>query len=262
MSVVPRADHLGSAGPAAYFITLSTYGARLHGDERGSVRRDSNTAKTPLYGRDERLEEAERAQMTHEPFVMDAAQRGCVVEQILETSGFRGWPLHAMNVRTRHAHVVVSAPGAAPERVMNDLKVWSTKRLRASQLVPPDQPLWSRHGSTIYIWRDEDISEVCWYVNERQGDWIPGCGAPRPGHAEDAEAGAHQPLARVRRPDPVVGLCAVCRHSRRVRSAKGSEFWLCQAAATDLRLQKYARLPVLDCLAFEPRGADAGSSSG
>ncbi len=246
-----RSEHLGSGGPAAYFLTFSCHGARLHGDERGSVRRSWNTPATPLYGPDERLHEAERSQMLHEPFVMNAAQRGCVVEQLLETSRFRSWPVHAMNVRTRHVHVVVSAPEVAPERVMNDLKVWSTKRLRASRLVDQHQPIWSRHGSTIYVWRDDTVADVCWYVNECQGDWIPGCGAPPPGLSEDDLEPVRQPRADARGGDPIVGLCVVCRHSRPVRSGKGSTFWLCDAAARDTRLTKYPPLPVLECHGFD-----------
>jgi hypothetical protein len=52
-----------------------------------------------------------------------------------------------------------------------------------------------------------------------------------------------------------VGLCATCMHARTIRSAKGSEFWLCEAAKTDPRLKKYPPLPVLRCPAFSPSSA-------
>ena len=48
-----------------------------------------------------------------------------------------------------------------------------------------------------------------------------------------------------------VGLCADCVHSRRVVSAKGSEFWLCAKSETDPRFRKYPRLPVLACDGYE-----------
>ncbi len=47
------------------------------------------------------------------------------------------------------------------------------------------------------------------------------------------------------------GLCAVCRHARRVRSARDSTFWLCELAAADARFRKYPALPVLRCPGFE-----------
>ncbi len=54
------------------------------------------------------------------------------------------------------------------------------------------------------------------------------------------------------RTDPAVGLCQVCRHVRTVRNERGSVFYLCQRSATDPRFEKYPRLPVLQCIGFEP----------
>ena len=49
-----------------------------------------------------------------------------------------------------------------------------------------------------------------------------------------------------------VGLCSSCAHARVIRSAKGSEFWLCERGKSDARFNKYPRLPVLACLGFTP----------
>jgi len=49
------------------------------------------------------------------------------------------------------------------------------------------------------------------------------------------------------------GLCGDCRHSRRVRSAHGSVFFLCQLSLTDPRFPKYPRLPVLSCDGYEKK---------
>jgi hypothetical protein len=225
-----RFEHLGRNGAAGYFITFSCYGSRLHGDERSTVRRDRNGVGTPLLGWDERLEEAERAQMKQEPFVLDARRRACVADSVARTAEVRGWAMHVMNVRTQHAHVVVSAPEVRPERVMNDFKAWATRALRESGLAGSEERVWSRHGSTIYLWRDEDVGDACWYVRERQGEWIAGCGAPRP--EGDEGAGSGQPLAGARGTEigrePGVGLCVMCRWGRRVVSGRGSVFWMCE----------------------------------
>jgi hypothetical protein len=50
---------------------------------------------------------------------------------------------------------------------------------------------------------------------------------------------------------PGVGLCAVCRHSRRVVSGKASVFWLCERSREDARFRKYPALPVVRCVGFE-----------
>jgi len=51
--------------------------------------------------------------------------------------------------------------------------------------------------------------------------------------------------------EAAIGLCAACRHARRIDSARGSRFWLCARSADDPRFVKYPRLPVLCCSGFE-----------
>lgn len=54
------------------------------------------------------------------------------------------------------------------------------------------------------------------------------------------------------------GLCADCRHARRVASRRGSVFLLCGRAADDARFNRYPPLPVLRCPGHEsgpPDGA-------
>lgn len=47
------------------------------------------------------------------------------------------------------------------------------------------------------------------------------------------------------------GLCADCRHSRKMTSDRGSGFWLCELSKVDARFAKYPRLPVRECAGFE-----------
>ncbi len=48
------------------------------------------------------------------------------------------------------------------------------------------------------------------------------------------------------------GLCAVCRHSRVVRTMRGSTFRLCERSAMDVRFPRYPALPVIRCPGYEP----------
>lgn len=50
-------------------------------------------------------------------------------------------------------------------------------------------------------------------------------------------------------------LCPRCRWVRAIRSARGSEFWLCERSLTDRRFAKYPPQPVTQCLGFEPADA-------
>jgi hypothetical protein len=48
-----------------------------------------------------------------------------------------------------------------------------------------------------------------------------------------------------------LGLCADCRHARVQENARGSRFWRCLRAETDLRFARYPRLPVRECPGYE-----------
>ena len=49
-----------------------------------------------------------------------------------------------------------------------------------------------------------------------------------------------------------VGLCADCRHARRIEGRRGSSFLLCGRAAADPRYARYPTLPVVRCAGHEP----------
>jgi len=52
---------------------------------------------------------------------------------------------------------------------------------------------------------------------------------------------------------PPAGLCDRCRHQRLVPNTRGSVFSLCERSRADERFARYPRLPVLECVGFEPR---------
>jgi len=53
-------------------------------------------------------------------------------------------------------------------------------------------------------------------------------------------------------PPPEPGLCGACRHARRVVSARGSVFILCELSAVDPGFPKYPPLPVRACRGYRP----------
>jgi hypothetical protein len=61
---------------------------------------------------------------------------------------------------------------------------------------------------------------------------------------------------------PSAGLCASCAHARAIRTRRGSRFVLCEASLTDNRLERYPRLPVARCHAFDLAPAVPGDPSG
>ena len=94
--------------PLAYLITFRSYGTWLHGDERGSVSRFRNQYKSRRLPPEKNWLQVNRERMKGETVLLSAQQRHCVEEALKETCEFRHWILLACNVRTNHAHTVVS----------------------------------------------------------------------------------------------------------------------------------------------------------
>ena len=68
--------------------------------------------------------------MTEDACRLSTEQRDAVQRQIAETCQRRGWRLHAVNCRSNHVHVVVSAGDACPKKIRADLKAWATRCLK------------------------------------------------------------------------------------------------------------------------------------
>ena len=153
--------------PLAYFISFRTYGTWFHGDARGSVDRIHNEFGSPMLPASDSRERFERSELKHPPVTLDQPQRELIDRTIREVCAHRGWRLLALNVRSNHVHVVVEAAGP-PELVMNAFKAWATRRLREARLLPKSSRIWSRHGSTIYLFKPEQIDAKCRYVRDCQ----------------------------------------------------------------------------------------------
>lgn len=154
--------------PLAYFITMHTYGTWLHGAAEGSVDWAHHDYGEPFAVPNADKKAAMRRRMQGQPLTLTSPQRSAVQESCLETCRYREWRLHALHVRTTHVHAVLTA-AVDPEQVMNDLKTYATRRLRRLQVIASDAKVWSRHGSTRYLWQDDAVRERVGYVLNDQG---------------------------------------------------------------------------------------------
>ena len=75
--------------------------------------------------------------MDQPAYHMDQTRRDAVLQAIQEVCGYRGWNLLAAHVRSNHVHTVVEAE-AEPERVMNDFKIYASRRLTRMSLDEPN----------------------------------------------------------------------------------------------------------------------------
>ncbi len=186
---VPKAE----VEPQAYFVTFTCYGTWLHGDERGSVDRDHNEWQTPPLDPDEERERREFELLRHSPVKLESQQRLIVHRTIQEVCQNRGWRLHAVNVRTNHIHVVVTA-NRSGKRVLNDFKSYATRRMKEAESLPaaclevldpassrarqeaedsaPKFKVWTRGGSARPVLTENSFRRAIEYTLYEQGPEI------------------------------------------------------------------------------------------
>jgi REP element-mobilizing transposase RayT len=66
-----------------------------------------------------------------------------------------------------HVHLVVHAD-VDPETIMHDCKSYASRFLRPRESIRTRW--WTRHGSTRYLWRREDVEGAVRYVVDGQGE--------------------------------------------------------------------------------------------
>jgi len=157
-----KAGSIPMGDAIAYFLTWATYGTWLPGDERGWVDyRQGWQMPNP-----QRVLEAE-ALMSEEVCLLTPREREIVHGQVAETCQHRGWTLYAVNCRSNHIHVVVSARCTEPEKVRDDLKAWCTRRLK-ERSDPTRLQWWAERGSQRYVFDEDRLAEVIAYVLDAQ----------------------------------------------------------------------------------------------
>jgi REP element-mobilizing transposase RayT len=101
-------------------------------------------------------------------YSLDWDSRVGVLEALKEVCINRGWILLAAHVRTNHVHTIVEAE-VQPEKILNDFKVYASRKLNQLGRDQPGQKRWARHGSTRWLWTDQSVREAIKYVVEEQG---------------------------------------------------------------------------------------------
>jgi len=154
----------------AYFSTWTTYGTWLPGDDRGWFQRGRG------WREPDRMRAFEAAlRMTEEAITLDPEQRRLVETVIAKHCAIRGWVLHAVNCRSNHVHVVVTAPDRAIEVPREQFKAWCTRALKELERTrPTGQPRsvrekwWTERGWDEYIDDEDGLADVSFYALEGQ----------------------------------------------------------------------------------------------
>ena len=154
--------------PLGYFLTWTTYGTWLPGDERGRVKKSQFGVQEP----DPRIRAVASDNMSEPAVILTPKQRVIVDGVIVDHRRIRRWVLHARNVRTNHVHVVLTA-NRDPKTVREQLKAWGSRRLSDHAGLQGEgkdgrRRWWTEGGDDVWIRSEERLQEVIHYVLELQ----------------------------------------------------------------------------------------------
>ena len=150
--------------PLAYLLTFRTYGTWLHGDERGSIARHGKVRPSAVRIEPNVPLQDSMLKSAKQPAVkLDLAQRNIVTEAIREVCEYRGYTMYALNVRSNHTHAVIGT-AMKPEKIVNDLKAYATRRLRERWQMGSHERVWARGASTRYLWKPRHLAGAVDYV--------------------------------------------------------------------------------------------------
>ena len=152
----------------AFFITWTCYGTFLPGDRRWWTKwHHGEQRPQPL------LEDWCQMQMLETPCFLDPTQREIVNTVVQDHCKIRNWTLHAVNCRSNHCHVVVTAAEYNGELVRDQFKSWGKRRLKEDQgkrfaNEEIREHWWTRKGSVRKLFDDESIDAAVIYTMEAQ----------------------------------------------------------------------------------------------
>ena len=114
-------------------------------------------------------EQYERTLLKRRPVRLSRIQRRAAADGIREICKKREWGLWVFNVRTNHAHVVVSA-NCNSKKVRAALKASATMVLRERGCWRSAESPWAAKGSRRNLWTRKDLINAIIYVLYGQGE--------------------------------------------------------------------------------------------
>lgn len=157
-----------------WFLTWTTYGTWLPGDERGFVgsAKDEfgefsthNEFGSALGKPNEHLRSAAEQQLKANPILLNIHHARALLEQFQETVHFRKWLLIAVGIMHTHLHVVVGVPGDPdPEKILGDFKAYGSRCLNQKWGKPTSDTWWTTRGSKRKLGASRALETVVHYV--------------------------------------------------------------------------------------------------
>ncbi len=175
-----------------WFLTWTTYGTWLPGDDRGFVsnidRGDGKGHRLNIPGTEPAskirgLEIMAREKMAGPPVYLNLEQATALLDQFRETANYRGWELIAIAIMRNHVHIVVGVPGdPEPETILGNLKSYGSRRLNREFGKRESDTWWTEGGSRRRLKTESNVLAAIAYVRDQEyplvvwiaDQWSPG----------------------------------------------------------------------------------------
>jgi len=149
--------------PLAFFITWTVYGTHLQGDAQG-WRRWGKGHQAPRL----ELVEWRKERLKHPIVFLNHEQRDVVEAECRRLCEYRGWRVWALNARSSHCHLVVTARNTSGDVPRDQVKANCTRKLREQWPIFVDRPVWTVKGDWECINDEVDLETVCSYLQDAQ----------------------------------------------------------------------------------------------
>lgn len=156
------AKEFNTGEPLAYFLTWTTYGTWLPGDERGWNRKGEHE----LLRHNRVRHESATAKLKETQFLLASDDCSLVESVILLHCDKREWKSHALSIRSNHIHAVVTAPDYKPETVVSQFKAWCSRHLQERH--PQRKRFWTQGASKRWINQESDLAVAIEYTLDAQ----------------------------------------------------------------------------------------------
>ena len=170
-----------------WFLTSTTYGNWLPGDERGFV----GPVLSPLgsqtihnlphteYDRDmPGLQRYASTQLKGPPIMFTPAHAVVLFRQFYETAQYRRWSLSAVGIMATHFHIVVGVlDDPEPDDILRDFKSYGSRALNRNWDRPKSDTWWTESGSKRKLPGESAVLATVEYVRHQPNPlliWIAG----------------------------------------------------------------------------------------
>lgn len=160
-----------------WFLTWTTYGTWLPGDERGFVSprfdgkpipRRHNAVGEPYDAARPGLRRLAERNLVGSPVVLMRVQAAVIRGQFGETAGHRGWRVLAGAIMACHVHLVVGVPDDPnPSALLRDFKSYASRALNELHTRPEGVAWWTEQGSKRKVDDWDNLETLLRYVREQ-----------------------------------------------------------------------------------------------